>query len=82
MNTDLEKLRQIPITSVLGIQNTGRRIQIRCPFHGDTDPSFTIYPDGSFYCFGCTLNGQNAIDLVMCSGCSFVEAINELKSLT
>jgi hypothetical protein len=30
-----------------------------CPFdeHIDTDPSFTVYPDGSYHCFGCRAHG-------------------------
>lgn len=77
---DLEKYRAVPIADILGIRNTGRRFAIRCPFHADTDPSMTIYPDNGFKCFGCGIHGQNAIDFIMASGkCTFKEAINELK---
>lgn len=36
-----------------------------CPIHGDTSPSFFVYPENqSFFCFGCRAHGD-AIALVM-----------------
>lgn len=29
-----------------------------CPFHGERDASFTIYPNGTYYCFGCSESGD------------------------
>ncbi len=32
---------------------------LRCPFHGDEDPSLKIYPDtNTFNCFGCGAAGD------------------------
>lgn len=77
---ELQILRDIPITTILGLQNTGRQQNVVCPFHGDNNPSMTIYPkDNSYYCFGCSRNGQGAISFVLESGCTFEEAIKELK---
>lgn len=28
-----------------------------CPFHAEKDPSFVVYDDGSYYCFGCGAYG-------------------------
>lgn len=37
----------------------GERWVASCPFHaGDRNPSFTIYPDLSYYCFGCKAWGD------------------------
>jgi len=34
-------------------------VQIKCPLHNETNPSFTIYRDtNSFYCFGCQVGGS------------------------
>ena len=30
----------------------------QCPFHKEDDPSFTVYADGSYYCFGCKKHGS------------------------
>lgn len=36
----------------------GRRVAI-CPFHeGDRDPSFTVYPNETYFCFGCRAWGD------------------------
>lgn len=75
----LNKIRAVKITTVLGIQDDGRKHFIRCPLHGDRTPSFVIYPDNSWCCFGCNQTGQNAIDLLVAMGGSFIEAVKELE---
>lgn len=43
---------------------TIKRGKMRCPFHGEQDASFTIYPhNNTFYCFGCGVGGD-IIDFV------------------
>lgn len=76
---ELEKIRQIRIHRVLNIKDTGRRIPIRCLFHNEKSPSCVIYPDNSYYCYGCGKHGNNSIDFVMDMGYSFKDAIEELK---
>lgn len=42
-----------------GIGDVGRRqVKILCPLHGETSPSFVIYPDGYAHCFGCDFHGD------------------------
>lgn len=36
----------------------------RCPFHGDSNPSLTVYADGHYYCFGCGATGDG-LDFIM-----------------
>lgn len=76
---ELQKIREIRITRILGIKDNGGRISICCPVHAERTPSFSLYGNNSFYCFGCNVYGSNAIDFVQALGYSFVEAINELK---
>ncbi len=45
------------------LQRRGRLLVGRCPLHHDTRPSFTVYPNGTFFCFGCGLAG-NVVHLV------------------
>lgn len=34
--------------------SSGERYVARCPFHeGDNEPSFTVYPTNTYYCWGC-----------------------------
>lgn len=32
--------------------------KIHCPFHDDHTPSLQLYPDGTFYCYGCRAGGS------------------------
>ena len=34
-----------------------RQGKVSCPFHDDSTPSLQLYPDGSWYCFACTVGG-------------------------
>ena len=56
------KLRFTP-ADILGLGATRGRVMIKCPLHADTNPSFTIYPDGHWRCWGCGRYGD-VIDLV------------------
>lgn len=40
-------------------RSTGGRFKSACPFgeHADKEPSFVVYPDGSYHCFGCRAHG-------------------------
>lgn len=74
----LDKIRAVQIHRLLGIENNGRRIPIRCPIHNERTPSMVIYQDNSFYCYGCQAHGNNALDLLLKMGISFNEAVKEL----
>jgi len=42
------------------LQKSGQGFKTLCPFpeHLDSKPSFFIYPDGGFHCFGCGAHGS------------------------
>lgn len=40
-----------------------------CPLHHDTDPSFTVYDDGHYYCYGCHAGGD---------AISFIQAVESV----
>jgi DNA primase len=72
--------RSNPIDAVINdagveLQNRGRRLAGRCPFHGDGQPSLVVYPDNqSYFCFGCGAGGD-VIDFVSrLRGVGFKEA--------
>lgn len=53
----------------------GRRVA-HCPFHdGDRSPSFTIYPNETYYCFGCHVWGNPVKFLIDYKGMSAKEAM-------
>jgi len=47
---------------LLGLARARRPLPICCPLHADTHPSFYIYPDGGWKCFGCGRFGD-VVDL-------------------
>lgn len=53
---------RLTIADVLGRRENGRTWHTVCPLHGDTNPSFVVYPDGHFHCYGCGAHGD-VIDL-------------------
>lgn len=77
---DLEQARKVKITTILGLRPSARIIHTKCPFHADSTPSFAIYPDNTFHCFGCEKHGNNAIDFVIAMGIPFKDAVSELMS--
>ena len=76
---ELERIRGIEIHGLLNIKNTGRRVSMRCPFHNERTPSFMLYPDSSYKCFGCGVHGNNIIDFMIEGGMSFGEILKELN---
>jgi DNA primase len=64
-----ELARTIPILEIIryygGIELKRRgRVHVGCcPFHEDRNPSFTVFPDNYWKCFGCG-EGGSAIDFV------------------
>jgi hypothetical protein len=56
----------------------GNRHVALCPFHAERTPSFTLYSEGNYHCFGCGAHGD-AIALVMrLRSLPFREAVAEL----
>lgn len=41
----------------ISLKKSGVRWVAECPFHKESKPSFVVYPDGSFHCFGCLAHG-------------------------
>jgi DNA primase len=73
----IEKVRDISIHEMLGLQNRGRNLNICCPFHDDRTPSFSLHPDNSYHCFGCDKNGHGFIDFCVHKGFTFKEIMEE-----
>lgn len=75
----LEKLRAYPIVNFFNKPRATRIIHVVCPFHKEHTASLAIYPDNSFYCFGCQKHGANAVDFLVNMGATFKEACQELE---
>ena len=58
----------------------GREYVGLCPFHKEKTPSFTVNEDKGFYhCFGCAAHGDVITFVMGFAGCSFREAVEDLR---
>ena len=53
-----------------------------CPLHAEKTPSFTIYSDGRYYCFGCGGHGDIMDLCAKLDGLSLTEAADKLSGGT
>ncbi len=60
------------------LRRMGNRLVGLCPLHHDTRPSFTVYPNGTFFCFGCQMWGDAADLVSRVEGIAIGEAIRQL----
>lgn len=81
----VEAARAVSVADLLPLppRRNSRNLMARCPFHKEKTPSFTIYADGHFHCFGCGVHGRDAIDFVMQrDGLDFKSAVLSLAGGT
>ena len=80
LSTLKDSIDLVSVVEAAGVElkPAGSRHVGLCPFHGDKTPSFYVFPDGYFKCFGCGEYGS-AIDFVKkLHGCTFKEALGIL----
>lgn len=77
---DIIRAKEYPVEELYDGQLFGRtRKYGLCPFHNERTPSFYIFPDNRFKCFGCQVGGT-AIDYVMLrDGVDFIGAVKVLQ---
>ncbi len=49
-----------------------------CPFHAEKTPSFYVYPEGNYHCFGCGEHGDCFSWVMKIDGVDFLEAARRL----
>ena len=60
---DFKLAKDIPLTNFLQGKKLGRFIIVSCPWHSDSTPSFYIYQNNTWHCFGCN-EGGDVIDFI------------------
>lgn len=78
----IEDARQVPVQKLLNGhgRRIGRRDVFLCPIHEEKTPSFTVFENNRYYCFGCNASGD-AIGLAMTlSGMNFPQAVRYLTN--
>jgi DNA primase len=75
--------QKIDIIDIIGqhitLTKSGRTFRGLCPFHGEKNPSFYVYPEQqSWHCFGCNTGGDVFSFIMKKQGIDFGEALREL----
>lgn len=80
---DVQTANSYPVEDLVNskTRKSGNKIMACCPFHQEDTPSFVIYSDNSWHCFGCGKHGTGAIGFVMeRDSCDFKLAVKNLLS--
>ena len=78
----VQKAREYPTQDLIPeARPCGSKFRVACPFHDERNPSFYIYPNGSWHCFGCSAHGNNAIDFMQKANpeMGFMEIVGKLQ---
>jgi DNA primase len=80
---DVEKARAYPLVDLcheLGIElrHNGSRHVGLCPLHDDRHPSFYVFDDNHWRCFGCGEHGDTIALVMRMQSKAFVEAVRYL----
>ena len=62
----------------VGLKPSGHRHVGLCPFHAEKTPSFYVFPDGHYHCFGCHAHGDTISFIQKLHGLTFPEALKYL----
>lgn len=61
MQQAIESAKRVPLTEFFAgkLKAVGSgRFQVSCPLHNEKTASFTIYPNNTYYCYGCHAGGD------------------------
>ncbi len=63
----VEEANSYPVEDLISgtVRKSGKRYMACCPLHKEDTPSFVIFEDNSWHCFGCGKHGTGAIGFVM-----------------
>jgi DNA primase len=73
---------RVPLDQLIGetvtLVRRGTSLTACCPFHAEKSPSFHIYPDNHYYCFGCKETGDAITFVRKTREFSFIESLKFL----
>lgn len=77
---DIQKAKQFPIEQLYNgrLRQVSGKLVGLCPFHKEKTPSFTIFSDNGYYCFGCSAYGDSITYLMETKHLEFPQAVKEL----
>lgn len=80
---DVDKAREYPLVDLcheygIELRHNGSRYVGLCPFHEDSHPSFYVFDDNCFHCYGCGAHGDTIEFVMKLDGCVFQDAVRKL----
>ena len=77
---DIARAKEVPIADLYDGQLFGsKRKYGLCPFHEEHSPSFYVFPDNRFKCFGCQLGGTSVDYVMHRDSVPFIQAVKTLR---
>lgn len=78
---DIQRAREFPIEDLFegDLKRVGNKFVGLCPFHSEKTPSFTIFSDNKYRCFGCGEYGDAISFIQKTRNIDFVTAVKELS---
>lgn len=75
-----ERIDLAEVVQAAGVELIRRRSRHAglCPFHAEKTPSFYVFPDGHYHCFGCHAHGDTISFIQKLHGLTFPEALRYL----
>ena len=65
----------------LALKRRGKSLVALCPFHQEKTPSFTIFPDGHYHCFGCKASGDVIAFVMRTNNTDFITALRDVATV-
>ncbi|MBN4083511.1 DNA primase [Mycoplasma sp. CSL10137] len=70
------------VSNFLALKRKGNNYSALCPFHSDSNPSFSVSPQKNIYkCFSCGESGNSLTFVMKKTGKNFVEALEFLAEM-
>lgn len=77
---DIARVKEKPIEELYEGQLFGNKRKYGlCPFHNEKSPSFYIFPNNRFKCFGCQISGTSIDFIIHRDGVDFIAAVKMLR---
>lgn len=81
-DNEIEEANKVPLENIipdLGLRS-GKLIRC-CPFHEEGTPSFTVFKNNTYYCFGCQEHGTPITFIMKTQHLRFIDAIKYLLKI-
>ena len=81
-DAEIERAKTVPLADLIpGLKLKSGKLVCCCPFHQEKTPSFTVFKNNHYHCFGCGANGDNINFVMETQKLDFISAVKYLLKL-